>query len=843
MAINNPFKLTDFHQRSGTHSTIKLFVLITLLLFLLLGISGCVTLADPEASQEYSSDPVGVLEGQTSLGQSFVSRRPNLNGVTIWITTSLKQSNETASNNVNSINVKLYKDPKDLSPIFASNIIAPLSANNVPLTISIPDQKDSGGQIYYLGLTKASGTIQINGRTEDAYPLGQAFIDEKAISADIAFRLSYNYDFNALLQDIKQSIGFLWIILPLLVVLWLPGWLLLELSGFRSRFDFGEQTAISTGLSLALIPVVMLWTTILKIKWTSRGLFFTAGFLLAIFIARLVYIGFTSLRNLRKLENSQSRDLPTLPDKIFAFFSGKSFVLILIFLGSLAVRLIMVRDLATPAWVDSVHHALITRLILENGSFPATYLPFWDINPAAYHPGFHSIAATFTCLSNLDLSHSLLFLGQVLNALSVFSVYLFTTSLTHSSKAGLFAALITGFLTPMPAYYTSWGRYTELSGLLCLPVILAITQLCMGEKTPKRCSWIILLGGITAGGLFMIHYRVIVFLAGLIISYLIFYFVGKREDFQIKPGRFLAYVIAIAVLGIASVFPWILQTLKSTVLPMVNTPITTSVPFFQDFSWSYLTSALGKQSLVLAGLGLLWGMIKLRKFTFILILWIVILFFLGNMASLRIYGGGLISTSSVEIMLFIPISIFGGYFIDQILVSWKDLIPKQLIRPSLIFLLFLSGVIAFLGAKQLVGILNPITILSRNADLPAIKWVSEHIPQNETIVINPFAWGYGLYGGGDGGFWISPLSGRVTLPPPVLYGLGSESNKIIQQSQQVITLSPDPSAFWEFLNSQRLNYVYVGAKGGVIPPEKLASSGLFTLIYHQDGVWIFSVKP
>jgi hypothetical protein len=83
----------------------------------------------------------------------------------------------------------------------------------------------------------------------------------------------------------------------------------------------------------------------------------------------------------------------------------------------------------------------------------------------------------------------------------------------------------------------------------------------------------------------------------------------------------------------------------------------------------------------------------------------------------------------------------------------------------------------------------------------------------------------------------------VTLPPPVLYGLGAEAEKFIQQSQQVITLSPDPSALWEFLSSQQLHYIYIGAKGGVIPPEKLASSELFSVLYHQDGVWIFRVKP
>jgi hypothetical protein len=224
-------------------------------------------------------------------------------------------------------------------------------------------------------------------------------------------------------------------------------------------------------------------------------------------------------------------------------------------------------------------------------------------------------------------------------------------------------------------------------------------------------------------------------------------------------------------------------------------------------------------------------------------LWILILFFLANLGAFKLPGTSLITNLSVEIMLFIPISIFAGFFIDQTLMVWKDLIPKTLIIPSFGVICLVFGFIAYLGARQLIPIINPVTILSRESDLPAISWISKNIPENETIVINPFPWGYGLYAGNDGGYWISPLSGRFTLPPPVLYGLGSENSQITKQIQTIYSTSPDPALFWEFLHSQQLDYVYIGARGGVIPPEKLHSSGLFNVLYHQDGVWIFRVKP
>jgi hypothetical protein len=806
----------------------------------MMNLSGCVTMADPEASQDYTSDAVGVLSPQTNLGQSFISRRPNLNGITLWLTSSSDQTNNTLSN---TINIKLFHAPGEQIPVFSTSINPPASENNTPLTINIPNQKNLSGQTYYLLLTIVSGSIQINGRSTDAYPLGQAYINGNAINADIAFRLNYCYDLSALMQDFKQFTASSWIIISLLILLWLPGWLLLDISGFRSRFDLGECIAIGIGLSLALIPVAMLWTTILRIKWSREGVLFSAGFLIALLVVRLIFGYITSNRNRPHPDYSLSNDQSAPHIKIYRFFKYKSFALILIFLAALSVRLIMVRDLATPAWVDSVHHALITRMILSEGAYPSTFLPYLNIPSTAYHLGFHSVAATFVWLTNLDLARSLLILGQVLNALSVFSVYLFATTLTHSSSAGLFAAFVTGFLTPMPAYYTSWGRYTELTGLLILPVVLALIQLWLDERTKRQNVWIILLGAIAAGGLFMVHYRVIVFLAALIFSFVIFQIMSRKEASHFKRGSFLLFVFTMAILGIILVFPWFIQTVKTIFSAIIYLPVTSSIPLFQDFSWSFLTSALGKQAMVVAGLGLLWSLIKRRSLTFVVCTWIFILFFLANLGAFKLPGAGLINNLSVEIMLFIPVSILGGYFIDQILIHWKDLIPKWFILPYIGIICLFFGFVAYLGARQLIPIINPVTILSRNADLPAIAWISENIPENETIVINLFAWGYGLYAGNDGGYWISPLSGRLTLPPPVLYGLGGDVKAINQRIQEVISVDVDPTKLREFLASHQLHYIYLGARGGVITPEKLASSKLFNVLYYQDGVWIFSIKP
>ena len=88
----------------------------------------------------------------------------------------------------------------------------------------------------------------------------------------------------------------------------------------------------------------------------------------------------------------------------------------------------------------------------------------------------------------------MLILGQVLNALMIFPVYLLTNKLVKDKTAGIVAAFIIGLITVMPAYYTSWGRYTQLAGLLVLPTTIVWSPLRHKGKTwcPElgfRCSF------------------------------------------------------------------------------------------------------------------------------------------------------------------------------------------------------------------------------------------------------------------------------------------------------------------------------------------------------------------
>jgi hypothetical protein len=163
----------------------------------------------------------------------------------------------------------------------------------------------------------------------------------------------------------------------------------------------------------------------------------------------------------------------------------------------------------------------------------------------------------------------------------------------------------------------------------------------------------------------------------------------------------------------------------------------------------------------------------------------------------------------------------------------------------LVWGLALSGLLlAILAARPLLTLLNPVTFLYRPGDRQAIEWAAENLPAGESVLVNPFAWGYGQYGGNDGGYWLSPLAKLPTMPPPVLYGLSNDTQyfqRVNTISQQAIDWGSKPQELHQLLVHENIEYIFIGGRGGVISPPALRGSDLFALRYARDGAFIFEV--
>jgi len=824
---------------------------VGLALCLALLLTGCVTLVDPEASQEQAYDEVGVIGDGETLEQTFLARRPGLNGIALWVS----PGGEGAANG--SLELDLYPagDPGASLEHFSLSYTR-LSAGS-PVLISFDPLPGPGGELYTLRATGRGLTARFLGRSADVHPYGGLLVNGESRDGDLAFRLSYDYGWQAVLADLGRILEGLPLALPLAVALFIPGWLLLSWlvpgGGPADRFDGAGRFLLSIGLSMAVVPLALTWTTQLGLRWSRPGVLATAAGLLALAAVRL----FFALREglLRFANAHAQRGLPALLREIRCrglALTTPAFLGVLAL--SLFVRVAMVRDLAAPPWVDSVHHAAITRRILEEGAFPSTYAPYIEIETSRYHAGYHSLLAFFTALSGQEIDAAMLVLGQALNVLAAGAVYLFCTALTGDRRAGLLAALMASLFTPMPAYYTSWGRYTQLAGLVIFPALFALLvhALDLYELPPGKAGRRDLLGAVLAsavagGGLFITHYRVAAFLACLFAVYLPLRWLGYANGGggwkRIRND--LAALGAAALLGIVLTLPWWPGTLSGLFLKKIEQWSGSGDPF-TGINWGLLTPVLGKAVLILAGAGLAAGVFRRRAFPLVLAGWIGLMFFLAYLGPLGLPGGGFVNSTSVEISLYLPTAALAGYFISRLLGAWKRGLPVRFHPPNRLALTGIALVLSVFAARMQLPLLRESTFLFRNADRPALEWMERNLPRGEMVMINPFLWGYNLYAGQDGGFWISSLAGLKTMPPPVLYGLADDFstarhiNAVVGHS---IEVAGDPAQLAGLLREEGIRYLYIGARGGLFSPRLLQESADFETLYAQNGVWVFRVKP
>jgi hypothetical protein len=251
-------------------------------------------------------------------------------------------------------------------------------------------------------------------------------------------------------------------------------------------------------------------------------------------------------------------------------------------------------------------------------------------------------------------------------------------------------------------------------------------------------------------------------------------------------------------------------------------------------------------TLWLATLGVLSAILFKKQFGVAALLWTALLFVLANLGALGLPGGGIINNTSVAITLFMPVALLGGFALTSLVsgVEWLLLRREAWSRylvPLRVILVAAALALSFSAARLLFPLVNPTTYLFRAADRPALAWIEQNIPPQEIVLINPFNWGYGLCAGSDGGAWIGALSGRATLPPPVIYGFGdpSEVQRINSLCADVLQYGSDPDRLWELLRAAGMRYVYTGARGGPISATALRASPLFDIFMPKAGYMSF----
>ncbi len=781
---------------------------------LALALTGCTVRFDPDAMQPRADVEAPPVYETHTVGQTFIATRPNLCAIeVVW-----REPSEVTGPFI----LHLRSDP--LSTVDLAHVRIGTGGQPVARW-RFPPIPDSLGREFYLLIEAPQATadhpLRLRAVAHDVYTPGSAYADGLPWPGDLTFRVFYNYDLSMFLGDLTRGIGEAWLFLPAAALFWAPGFLLLQCwPAARRRFDAWEQMALALGLSLAVIPFLLLWITQLGGALhtaTARMLFGGLG------VAAVVVVG-------ARLRHPVAQRAPR--------FTFSALPMALVLGVGLAVRLLAVRDLSLPAWVDSVHHSLVARIIAESGRVPISYEPYIAVQNAIYHYGFHASVAGFVWLSGKPLPQAMLFVGQVFNIAMALQVYLLARWLIRRRWAAFFAALIVALLSTMPAYYVSWGRYTQLSGLLILPVTSILT-IEAAEQHDRRVT---ALGVLALAGLILTHYRVFAFYICFVAARWLVELVNRPHAWRARLLE-LGWHVAIGLLALALLMPWIFQVADELWLRAFTRWGNRPPAAYRDFSWRYVTGGFDRYILTLGALGAVVALAERRRFSAVLLLWMGILFVVTNPSLLGLPGEGLINNVAMLIAWFMPLAIWCGFLGDELLSSWLAALKGR--WRTVCYLLVFGALVALsvVGVHRQITIVNPDCVLAIHADLDALAWIESHTPPGSRFLINAQPWHGSIYMGTDGGYWITPLTQRPTTTPPALYPLGGsdETLHVREFNRRVEALAADALGLWALLRKEGVDYVYIGALGGPLDPEALRADPGFRLLYTGERVHVFEV--
>lgn len=503
----------------------------------------------------------------------------------------------------------------------------------------------------------------------------------------------------------------------------------------------------------------------------------------------------------------------------------------------IAFRFYQAKDLVFPAWVDSVHHVLITQKIIDYGGLPETLAPELDV-PLFYHYGFHLIAALFSWISLLEPVQAVLWFGQVINALVVLGIYRLSKALWRKTIPAVLAALLVGFAFQMPAYYVTWGRYTLLTGLLVmLPAMAVAYELVMTGFSKERTARLLVL----TAGLALVHYLALfyfgLFLLSLVVERGVAWYRHKApQNRKLILNRVMPMVLAVLG-GILVALPWLLRMLiaqSSQVGFQVVLPNAENLKAYQ-----YILYLLGPTHNYFLMGGALLGLILIwwQKGSRAMALWTSLMVLLSFPWGLRF---GPFRPDHMAIVLFIPASIVISY-------SWVWLCGELQRRIHLFlgFAVLVVGIVGMLGwgTWQTRNVINAVTILADQADWVAINWIEDNLSQDARFLTNTTIWQYQTYRGVDGGYWILPKTERFAIALPGLYGYGTTEEKAqwVNWMERASVVHACDDGFWSLIKEAHLSHVYLREGKGSLQPNAMVACPNVEVVFQQNGVWIYEI--
>lgn len=782
-------------------------------------------------------NPNTFLSSENSYGQTFTADRSGLNGVNIFLAPGSGQS-------TGNIILHLQKSPDSYEILNSSLDISQITHPGY-YRFNFPAQSDSYMMDYYFELEfVGQGSVLLGSGNGSSYINGSLYLNGKPLDLQIGFQQVFN--------PFQSIAGMVWLILKWFLgimltglVFLLPGWALLHgLLEDWQGLSWGEKAGLAAGVGLALIPLVLLWIYVTGIALGS----------LTVWIMLIVSILFLVWKNLSAIKQIPSK----LNRLTWNRFNWTSAALIFTLVVIVLIRVWIIQGIDYPMWGDSYQHTMIAQLILDHGGLFKSWEPYVPYSSLTVQYGFSASVAFYSWLSSVASPQSTIWVGQIINAIAILTIFPLMLRMTKKNYwAGIAALIIAGLFMPMPMMYVNWGRYAQLAGQAILPIAI---WLCWEAFSQPGIRWKkIILVGVTLTGMLLTYYRMFFYFATFFLAWLLLWgIVELRLDMK-KWKPILLNAGLIIILTVLLTVPWLFFVQGSTLALSVEAGIKSGSPLsaiMSDYAlWKDTSDYVPVFIQILCAVSLIWSLIRKNWMMAGIVLWVALLSAVKAGQMINLPGAVMMQSFAVLIYLYIPASLMSGWLLGEIANSIRTASPRrgELVLCAVVVFVCMLG----FYRQRHAGEPQTYAYVTR-PDIRASEWIKSNLPIEAKFLVEGYRINNGESAvGGDGGWWL-PISAQRANTMPPQYALLAESSQPREYSQQVVdliaALEVDP------LNSPKgisaicqmgATHVYIGQGQGLVGfgvralfnREQLIQSDDFQEIYHQDRVSIFSITP
>jgi len=753
------------------------------------------------------------LSPHTRISQTFASLQNGLDTVEV-ILAHYRSSTALPPELELCMQIYLADTGATVSPVVCQPIAH--LAHNSRVRLTIPELRRSRMVAYRADFwSNQPAAISLWASREEAYAHGELRAAGQAIGGDLVMAASHRYRFTDALADLARLLdGWAWPLACLGLLLTTPG---LALCLWLKR-----PLYLALPLSLATWPLALLWLATLGAPYGPLVIWMVLALSLAATAAGLICNRHIRLKWLAALR------APT------------TCLLVSVTALSLAVRLLNVRELVLPNWVDSLHHTAITQLIVEAQGLPADGGRFVALPGFYYHFGFHALAAALRQVAGITSHEAVLIAGQGALALAPVGVYALAKGLGSSHRAAVIGAIVVGCWSYMPAYYASWGRYPQMAGLLLAAGAMpSIWRLASAQRPGWR---LVVSTGLLVGALLLTHYRILALLVpwGLV---LLLRLLVHRRWARLSPA---ALAVSAALLATA---PWLGRLLGPFVAQFSAYYGTLVTAPAADDAWPWALMAYRWSPLLLgaAGAGLVGAVLRRRWSVAALGLWAGLSVLVPNLHWIGLPDLWLVNNTTVAIAYWLPVGVLVGWLVAEML-HWIERRSgvKARIRGLRLAGLAVALGLSLWGAWLHVDVINPGTVLATPDDLTAAAWARQHLPEDALVLVNSTHWTNTARRGSDAGWWLPLLGSCAVTLPNALYIQGGrqrfdEANQLAIAVEEAFDLcAPD---LLRQLASRGVTHVYVGAAGGPLTPARLDACRAYVPLYVYGPTRFYAFSP